>query len=109
MNVIIYNLFYKTQELIYSLEKIQNISIHFALNEKELFQIVKQVQPEILFTNNKTNDIFFRFFTQDNPLKYIFVVDDTNEDVFNEFPSKKRISLRKILAKINDLTIIRRK
>jgi len=101
MKVLLYNLKNAIIGIIDSLNKLDDISIHFAVSENDVFSISKEIKPDIILIGN--NKKIIPKLLAHNPDIQLFQVGDEsgkyNNDIELMHPvSGKHISLNKLIG-----------
>ena len=102
MNVMIYNLDNQLPGFLDRLKNIPDVSIFFAFTRKDAERIVKDVDPEMLFTRPISNldTIFIKEISAQYPNLKIYNLDENKNNtklIFREFPTERNMSLEKLI------------
>ena len=97
MNVLIYELQSKLQDLVEQLRVVKDISIYFAFNDQEFKEVTANFHPHIIFVNNIVEKSMFKYDLENNRDMSIYLVDESFPKLrITEFPTHKKMSLKKI-------------
>ena len=97
MNVIIYELHSKLQELVGKLQNIQDISIYFAFDDQKFEDLTRNINPKIIFINHNMENSLMKFdFVKDLKMN-IYVIDESLPKLnITQFPTHKKMNMKRI-------------
>ena len=100
MNVIIYELHSKLQELVGKLQNIQDISIYFAFDDQKFEDLTRNINPKIIFINHNMENSLMKFDLMNDLKMNIYVIDESFPKLnITKFPTHKKMSLEGIFRK----------
>ncbi|MCK4357912.1 MAG: hypothetical protein KAW92_04090 [Candidatus Cloacimonetes bacterium] len=82
MNILIYNLNGLTSKIINTLSKLKDISIYFAITEKDALRITAEIKPEMAIVGNEqmVKDKFVMKLSQRYPYLNIYRLEENRDN-----------------------------